>query len=332
MSIKIDEIKRNFDSNLTKYKNLGELLEKDLKELLNDNSIEYYSITHRIKTFSSFYEKIERKKYKDPFSEIEDICGLRIICYYLSDIETINKIIFNEFKVTYSEDKGKLLDPDRFGYISYHFNIILKNEWLSGRAYRNLGEIKAEIQVRTLIMDVWSSIEHKLSYKKSMHIPNDLKRQLYRIVALFELVDEEFDRIRESRRIYQNKSLTANELNIDSLQKLLESSFPTRKLGSISYLISVLDRLIKNEIKKDTIVKCINNFKSKEKEIELMYYKILIEDMGMPDDDDDDGYSKKMDAVEILEIATALFDEKYQDYIHREDEFTYYIIQKLKLK
>lgn len=81
---KYDEIKKRFEFNLPKYKDLGGLLEKDLLKLMNDNSIEIYSITHRIKSFDSFYEKIDRKKYKDPLNEIEDICGLRIVCYYLT--------------------------------------------------------------------------------------------------------------------------------------------------------------------------------------------------------------------------------------------------------
>ncbi|MEM6338092.1 MAG: (p)ppGpp synthetase, partial [Bacteroidota bacterium] len=77
-------------------------------------------MSQRIKTFESFWGKIERKGYDDPFSEIEDICGIRVVCYYTSDIDRIATIINDEFEVKESLDKSSALGSDRFGYRSNH--------------------------------------------------------------------------------------------------------------------------------------------------------------------------------------------------------------------
>ena len=103
-----ENIKSEFDNRLTSYHKLGDEVTKSIKQLLNDAKIEYYDVNFRIKSFKSFEEKIERKNYQSPFEQIFDICGIRIICFYLSDIEKINEIIRSEFNIKEDLDKNRI--------------------------------------------------------------------------------------------------------------------------------------------------------------------------------------------------------------------------------
>ena len=76
------EIKTKFDSLQSLYKRLGNNLVEALESFIEEEGISCLNIHFRVKEFESFYEKIERKTYSDPFNDIEDICGIRIICYY----------------------------------------------------------------------------------------------------------------------------------------------------------------------------------------------------------------------------------------------------------
>lgn len=73
------------------YQRLSFNITESLKFLLKDSGIPYLDVYSRVKEFDSFFDKIDRKQYKKPFDQIEDICGLRIVCYYPSDILQIKK-------------------------------------------------------------------------------------------------------------------------------------------------------------------------------------------------------------------------------------------------
>jgi ppGpp synthetase/RelA/SpoT-type nucleotidyltranferase len=196
------------------------------------------AVSYRIKDKDSFVEKIDRKKYEKPFDECEDFCGIRIICYYQSDVGKIAEIISKEFEVLENQDKEELLEADQFGYRSTHFIVRIKKEWLQAPNYRGLENFKAEIQIRTVLMHAWAEIEHKLAYKKAAHVPKQFKRKLSRISAKLEEADEQFEELKKEiaeykedvAEITKGESLdTQNiELNLDSLQAFLDTTFPYR--------------------------------------------------------------------------------------------------------
>ena len=78
------------------YEKLGKNVIQAIETFLYEANIDYLNITYRIKEVESFLEKIERKDYSTPLEEIEDICGIRVICYYQSDVEKICEIIKKE--------------------------------------------------------------------------------------------------------------------------------------------------------------------------------------------------------------------------------------------
>lgn len=237
------EAKKLYESVRPKYEQLGTNIERSLKLLLLTSGIDTFIIEHRTKTFDSFLEKIGRKGYNDPLHQMEDICGVRIVCYYRSDLEKIDNLIKEEFEVNQAIDKSKSLKVNEFGYRSNHYIVYVNSDWLPEPSHRGLGNLRAEIQVRTILEHAWSDIQHKLQYKDELHVPLPLQRKLSRLMALIEDADESFDAIRREKieyleKINEDLSEDKNELekikernlplNIDTFRSVLSLLFPDR--------------------------------------------------------------------------------------------------------
>lgn len=270
MQTKEKNISKKFNDLKPLYKRLGMNIQQALETFLKENDIAYLSINHRIKDLSSFLEKIERKKYDKPFEEIEDICGIRIICYYQSDIEKIQQLIKKEFEIVENQDKIQLLGANEFGYRSMHFIAKIKSDWSSAPNYRGLADLKAEIQIRTILMHSWAEIEHKLSYKSETHIPKDLRRKFSRISAKLEETDEQFEEIKNSIEANKLKLLeevnrtnsfdTETDLNLDNLQAFMDFAFPDRD-KQISETSELLDEMIIFNISFKDLIKAFSKYK-----------------------------------------------------------------------
>ncbi|MFK3866294.1 GTP pyrophosphokinase [Pseudoalteromonas rhizosphaerae] len=251
----IPDLKTEFDKLRPSYMRLAENVKAALIQFLNEQNLDFVEIETRVKEFDSFVSKIERKGYKDPLVEITDICGLRIINYYPSDLKSIEEILKNEFDLIESSNKEEEMEDDRFGYRSFHFIATIKEEWLNAPNYRGLKNLKFEIQARTILMHGWAAISHKLSYKHERDVPKKFRRDLFRLSALFELADEQFERLRLERKTYsesfiepdskgENQFIPRDKLNTDSLQALLNYYFPDReKSNDISELVSEITSL-----------------------------------------------------------------------------------------
>ncbi|ALO95116.1 hypothetical protein SHL15_4014 [Streptomyces hygroscopicus subsp. limoneus] len=176
---------------------------KDLFTLiLKTHKIEFVQMEARAKGVGSFTEKIQRKggKYADPMTEITDLAGVRIITYYLEDIERVARIIRREFSVLeeHSGDKQAELADNEFGYSSFHLVLELGENRSKLLEWKQFEGLKAEVQVRTALQHAWAAVNHKLDYKQSQDSPRELRRRLFRLSALFELADEEFSQIRKA--------------------------------------------------------------------------------------------------------------------------------------
>jgi putative GTP pyrophosphokinase len=198
-----EEWGRRYQEERRLHAGFAKALDGLLPQLLDQASIPFSQIEYRTKEVPDFVEKLKRKdeKYKDPLTEVTDLVGLRIVLFYLDDVERVGEVIEREFAVDpeHSGDKRALLDPDRFGYLSVHHIVRLSPsraqlpEWV---AYR---EVCAEIQVRTVLQHAWAAISRKLAYANVRDAPRKLQRNLNRLSALFELADDQFMAIRKSR-------------------------------------------------------------------------------------------------------------------------------------
>lgn len=205
------------------------------EQLLEANDVEVENVESRTKSVDRFSEKIKRgdKSYDDPLSQVTDLCGLRIVTYYLEDVDRVGDIIQKEFDVDdqNSLDKSEAIDPDRFGYLSVHYVVSLDKGRAHLTEWRPFSGLKAEIQVRTVLQHAWAAIDHKLRYKAAREVPTNLKRQLFRLSALLELADEEFAQLKgrseATTEEYVNEVERGQydiEVNLDSLDSYLQSS------------------------------------------------------------------------------------------------------------
>ncbi|MBZ2164495.1 GTP pyrophosphokinase [Methanobacterium spitsbergense] len=230
-----EEVLAKYEEVRDKYDRLGILLNHELKTLFEDNEIPVMDIYYRTKDFDSFWKKIERKPYADPFEDIEDLCGIRIICTHKANLDKISKVIRREFDILKYENKLDSLEHDKFDYLSLHFVVSLEDDWLYTPSTRDLRGLKAEIQIRTILMHAWADVSHKISYKREEDVPTHLRRKLNRLIALFEIADDQFDLIVKEIEEYRISLIAEaekcgrfdvnQELNLDSLQAFMDVYF-----------------------------------------------------------------------------------------------------------
>jgi putative GTP pyrophosphokinase len=226
------ELAQKFRESKPKYSRLTENVRQALVQFLNEKNISSFDVETRVKDEKSFLDKVLRKSYDSPFDEVEDIAGVRVICYYNEDLTVIDEIIKNQFVVTSYSNKSQELDEDQFGYASNHYVVELNKDWLKAPNYRGLEGLKVEIQVRTILMHAWAAISHKLLYKKNEDVPKEFKRKLNRLSALIELADEQFDDIKNMKVEYQNNIVVDEKIiiNADNFLAIMRKYFPEREI------------------------------------------------------------------------------------------------------
>ena len=218
------------------YEQLCAEVEYTLGKRIAESGIETSSISSRAKSLDSFLEKLQRKNYDNPFEEIADLAGARVVCLYRGDMAKVAEIIRSEFVVVEDVDMLDDLGIDQFGYGARHF-IVRLGKTSSGARYDDLKEFVCEVQVRTVVQDAWAIIQHHMVYKREAQVPTQLQRKLNSLAGTFETVDDQFERIRAERDAYlvgirdtasSPSDFLENELNLDSLKEYLTWAFPGR--------------------------------------------------------------------------------------------------------
>ena len=187
-------------------------------------------VTGRVKEVSSILEKAN--KYSIPVDriqyEMEDIAGIRIMCQFVDDIDTVVNIIRNrkDMQVLYEKDYVSNVKPS--GYRSYHVVIRYPINMADGQK-----DILAEFQIRTLAMNFWATIEHSLNYKYKKNLPKDIQFKLKRAADAAFTLDEEMleikDEIKDAQTLFDVKSYIISTimnsiLNLISIGKVAEAS------------------------------------------------------------------------------------------------------------
>ena len=152
-----------------------EILNDEFQHVHRYNPIEH--IKSRIKTPESIVRKLKRRGYDSTIENmvkyVNDIAGIRVICSFTSDIYRIADMLASQSDIRVLSIKDYIKNPKESGYKSYHM-IITVPIFLSDGAV----DTKVEIQIRTVAMDFWASLEHKINYKFSDNVPEHIKRDL----------------------------------------------------------------------------------------------------------------------------------------------------------
>ncbi|MFI6765549.1 hypothetical protein [Streptomyces sp. NPDC050355] len=150
-------------------------------------------VTCRAKEIASFVTKAEHKQYHDPWSQITDKAGVRIVVQHSGLLDPVLDLIKDSLTLVGDpeDDRHTAGAEDRLQYPRLHVQVVAWGDQKSddGRPY------ECEIQVRTEATDLWARMSHKLMYKPaSVAVPSDVRRSLYRLIALIELYDLEVQR------------------------------------------------------------------------------------------------------------------------------------------
>lgn len=193
-----------------------EVLETEFKVRYQRNPIS--SIQTRLKSSSSIIEKMIRKGI--PFSmenleqQIQDLAGIRVICSYVDDIYALANALTSQDDITLIEEKDYIRNPKPNGYRSLH--LIVSVPVFFSQQKR---QIKVEVQIRTIAMDFWASLEHQMKYKREIPDQQHIVAQLKSCAEDIARVDREMMDIR--RRLEESvDEPTEDDLLIARLKKL----------------------------------------------------------------------------------------------------------------
>jgi ppGpp synthetase/RelA/SpoT-type nucleotidyltranferase len=164
----------------------------------------------RIKDREESIKKFIRKYQSDleesgaPYEikdHITDLVGLRLVCLYEDEIEPMGQLIREHFDVIDVMDKTAEIEgtENAFGYKGLHLDLRLDAARAAMPEYELFAPFRFELQIRTVVQDSWSTLDHKIKYKKS--IPAPLKRRINTLAALFELADREFRQVRDETEL-----------------------------------------------------------------------------------------------------------------------------------
>ncbi len=192
-----EALRRRWEENRPLYQDLCNRVESVLAKETRKRGVQCV-ISSRPKGISNFLKKAIRKGYGDPYEEIEDKAGARVVCTYHDSLSTLEEIIRNNFLVLTHENKSENLTYDQIGYLGIHFQVrLLIDKNSSGTDSSSLQSLECEIQLHTRAQNLWADISHELSYKPAKEPPPKIKRAIYRLVALVEIFDDE---VADSRR------------------------------------------------------------------------------------------------------------------------------------
>ena len=174
-------------------------------------------VSGRVKSVSSILEKMQRKHIpmERMEEEVEDIAGIRIICQFEEDIETVASLIQNRSDMTIKSEKNYLKHVKQSGYRSLHLIIYYTVETLNGPR-----KLQAEIQIRTMAMDFWATIEHTLQYKYKGDMPPHVAERLTNAADAIILLDQEMSSVRDEIMDAQNSSQMQSNLVKDILNNI----------------------------------------------------------------------------------------------------------------
>lgn len=200
---------KEWEGMLLKYRFAKTMLEAELEVLLKEYEYknQYNPVEHiksRLKSESSILKKLEDKGYEPKIENVEkcvhDIVGFRIVCSFLSDVYDIVNIIKSSKNFKIKDESDYIANPKDTGYTSYHLNILVPVHLEERLEY-----VEAEIQIRTVAMDFWASLDHKLQYKLPKDIPVYLQREMLSCSDEIKILDAKMQHLYEIVKKYTDK-------------------------------------------------------------------------------------------------------------------------------
>ena len=175
-------------------------------------------INTRLKRFSSILDKLEKKNIPITLGNVEeyvkDVAGVRVICSYVDDIYEIAKTFVHQDDIVLLEEKDYIAKPKENGYRSLH--LIVQVPVFFANQTKNM---TVEVQIRTIAMDFWASLEHQLKYKQEVENEQEIIDELKECADIIASTDERMLKIRQG--IDMNKSMPSDdEILFEKIRKI----------------------------------------------------------------------------------------------------------------
>lgn len=162
-------------------------------------------IKSRLKTLPSILEKLERRGFPVTIESIEqnlnDVAGVRVICSFLEDVHMLSEALMQQDDIQLIQLKDYVCNPKPNGYRSLHMIVSVPIFLAHEKRY-----MRVEIQLRTLAMDFWATLEHQLRYKKDFVLADSMERELYTCASLSAELDERMDGLRQLVQVQNGKN------------------------------------------------------------------------------------------------------------------------------
>lgn len=198
-ALRFQELMLLYDSGIRQMMTKLETWKKELS--IKGQHVPIESMQSRLKRPESIAKKLKKQGYAVTLdtmkNHLHDIGGIRVICPYISDIYTVRNMIVSQPDIQLLAEKDYVQSPKDNGYRSLHL-IISTDVCLS----ESMETVKLEIQLRTLSMDSWAALEHKLRYKSKEEVPDDLSRRLKACAEVMALADREMEQIAEQLNVF----------------------------------------------------------------------------------------------------------------------------------
>ena len=202
------EVMLIYSSALKQISTKLEILNDEFQHVHRYNPIEH--IKSRVKTAESIVKKLKKHGYESTIQNmiehVNDIAGIRVICSFTSDIYQIAEMIRNQSDIKVISIKDYIVNPKKSGYKSYHMLVTIP-VYLSDR----IVETKVEIQIRTVAMDFWASLEHKINYKFEGNAPDHIRNELVECARMVSELDERMLLLNKEIQMIHQDSRTAGQ-------------------------------------------------------------------------------------------------------------------------
>ena len=244
----LDMLRDRYLSDYPKYQELMELTRAQLKDLTQAHAIQC-DVSGRVKEVASFLKKALKCEDNDPYSQIKDKCGIRIVAHLPWKIKDICQVIEERFEILSMDDKRVNQALQYFDYKGTHYDVRYPG------APVGLRDIVCEIQVLTRAESLWADTSHLFAYKPAQEPPDYIRRSVYRLAALLEIFDTEVERT--------YNTLLDQGFKEAQLLHILESQYYRFNVAQYNRelsidILSVLEKIMDSEL--------IEQFDSKMKE------------------------------------------------------------------
>ena len=198
----------DLDEILLKYNFAKKILDSEVDILISEycfnhgyNPVEH--IKSRIKTIDSAVNKLVKKGYSvnldNLVRHVHDMVGVRIVCSFVSDVYDIVEMLKSSKNFIVREESDYIKKPKDTGYSSYHINVLVPIHLQGKTEY-----MEAEIQIRTVAMDCWASLDHKLRYKFPGDLPKNLEQEMIECAYEISEIDDKMQKINEHINSYSD--------------------------------------------------------------------------------------------------------------------------------